>query len=230
MTKIVQCSINLGAAGQLDGATLEDAVLGLDYIVTTSSSTWGHEAAPRRFYLTGFLLVDTNKVPLIAKNKGTVIDLTRTELPKKRDTFFGTTISDDFVVGVWEAKGGEANEDFLRLLKRILGKKLDDARVKSAKDHMDKVSTAIGNELIDQAVWRSMSQQHSNPNQLSELRNALEAGSAHMAARGCGQRISELERVYDMHSRINTASIVIVQVDVEALNAAQAEQAAKEKK
>ena len=228
MTKIAVCSINLGAAGQLDGETLGDAFLGLDYIVTTSSSTWGHEASPRRFYLTGFLLVDTAKVPLIAKNKGTVVNLTRTELPAKRDTFFGNTISEEFVTGVWEAKGGDENDTLLRLLKRILGKRLDDARVQGSKNHSEQVATAIGNEIIDQTVWRSMAQQYSNPTDSN--RSALESGTAHMAARACGQRISELERVYDMHSRINTASIVIVQVDVEALNAAKAKPAEKEQK
>lgn len=227
MTKIAQCSINLGAAGQLDGVTLGEAFIGLDYAVTTSSSTWGHEAAPRRFYLTGFLLVDTNKVPLIAKNKGTVVDLTRTELPKQRDMFFGDILSDEFVVGVWEAKGDD-NDTLLRLLKRILGKRLDESREASVKKHIEAVASKIGNELIDQSVWRSMSQQYSNPTDSN--RNALEAGSAHMAARGCGQRISELERVYEMHNRIHTASIVIVQVDVEALNEAKAAKASKEQK
>jgi len=235
-----ECRINLGLAGQLSEHSLADALIGIKFAVTQSSSDWGHESAPKRFYLTAFAFVDTDMVPLIGPDVDrSTVTLSRTQLPDKTETFFNEEIvTDASVVGVWEASTAAQNKKLINLVLGALGRHRISAEVEMGNNELlNRIQTDLGMYLMyrDLSTTR-MGVLRANVYKMDSKEDTkrspeLNAGlktlaTEHMSLRKINTRINELERTYDLHSRhlglraqtIPTGiSLIVVQVDTSKL-------------
>lgn len=235
-----ECRINLGLAGQLSEQSLADALIGIKFAVTQSSADWGHESAPKRFYLTAFAFVDTDRVPLIGPDlERSTVTLSRTYMPDATETLFQKdVVTDAAVVGVWEAVTAAQNKKLINLVHGALGKHRISAEVSCGSQNLlQQIQEELGIHLMFRDLTttnlghlreRIYTMDANEATKKSpELKKAMqELAAEHMALRKINTRIGELERTYDLHSRhlgghpqsIPTGiSLIFVQVNTKKL-------------
>lgn len=225
MTVKRKFSINLGVHGQLTHDTLADAIIGIDYRITTSSSTWGNgNPAPLRYYMTGFVFLDTDKIPLIGPDQTYSVDLSQAELPDKSDEFFGEEIGKGLkITRAWEAKDQRSINSAILFMTYGLGKKfkaVQDVLVGNLRERICQEvgeATAIRNQYradeLAAAANASAPHTASADVKATAKAQAILAGKHHFDARAWDKQIGELERAYDTVGQYRNASLIFVQVD-----------------
>ena len=226
-----ECRINLGLAGQLSEHTLGEALIGIKFAVTQSSSDWGHELAPKRFYLTAFAFVDTDSVPLIGPDvERNTVALSRTYLPDASETFFNEDIVEDkAVIGAWTADKASENRKLIQIFSGALGKHRSEVEVGlGSTTLLTRIQKELGTYLVYKDITsKAVDKLRSTIYALEATDPALQTAlcslaKEHMSLRKINTRLNELERTYDLHTRhlgdtakyIPTGiSLIIVQVD-----------------